>query len=141
MEQKFEKFSQDTDLRFSQLQADLSEYEEFKEIRKKTGNFLESILKEVIVNVNALLIEPITADQKTMLNTIRLDCVKSKDFDSFTDIILQRFSQVNEHLNFTQQDINLMKTDFKLEFAEYLRKEDYTDVNEKIQLEMTRRMQ
>lgn len=141
MEQKFEKFSYDTDLKFSQLQADLSEYEEFKEIRKKTGNFLESILKEVIVNVNALLIEPITADQKTMLNTIRLDCVKSKDFDSFTDIILQRFSQVNEHLNFTQQDINLMKTDFKLEFAEYLRKEDYTDVNEKIQLEMTRKMQ
>ena len=63
---------------------------------------MESILKEVIVNVNALLIEPISADQKTMLNTIRLDCVKSKDFDSFTDIILQRFSQVNEHLNFTQ---------------------------------------
>lgn len=34
-----------------------------------------------------------------------------------------------------------MKTDFKLEFAEYLRKEDYTDVNEKNQLEMTKRMQ
>ena len=33
------------------------------------------------MNVNALLIEPITADQKSMLNTIRLDCVKSKDFD------------------------------------------------------------
>lgn len=60
------------------------------------------------------------------------DCVKSKDFDSFTDIILQRFSQISEQLKFEQQDISILKTDFKLELAEYLRKEDYNDVNEKI---------